>query len=427
MSSAGSSRKTGMDIAVVGAGVAGLTVAVHLSNRHRVTIYERNSYLGGHTNTIEIPDGPDAGTPVDTGFIVMNHRNYPVLTRLFDHFDVALRDSDMSFGYRCEKTGLAYAGTSLKTLFAQRSNLLRPAYYGMIRDIMRFYRTANDDLAHESVGDRSLGDYLADGGYKELFIHHHLLPMGAAIWSTPCDRMLDFPARSFLHFLKNHGLLSLQDRPQWRTVVGGSWAYVKRMMAGFSGPIHTDTPVRQIKRLESGVQLTLPGGETVKHEAVVLATHADVTRNLLADPSDLEAALLDPWEYSVNRTILHWDEAVLPDNHRARASWNYCRESGGEDVVSVTYDMNRLQGLETERRYLVSLNRKGPLDESTIIYEVDYTHPTYTLASMDTQHRLPQLNGVRNTWFCGSYFGYGFHEDAARSATVVLKDFGIEI
>ncbi len=427
MSSKDSPRQSGMDIAVVGAGVAGLTTAVLLSESHQVTIYERNSYLGGHTNTIEIPDGPDAGIPVDTGFIVMNHRNYPVLTRLFERFDVPLRDSDMSFGYQCEETGLAYAGTNLNTLFAQRRNLFRPTYYGMIRDILRFYRTSNEDLAHDRVGDRTLGEYLTDGNYGRLLVHHHLLPMGAAIWSTPCDRMMDFPASSFLHFLKNHGLLSLDNQPQWRTVVGGSYAYVKRMMTGFSGTVHTDTPVQRVKRGESGIQLTLPDGHTVTHEAVILATHADVTRRLLADPSELETSLLAPWEYSVNHTVLHWDESVLPHNRRARASWNYCRESATEEAVSVTYDMNRLQGLQTNRRYLVSLNRKGPLNPSAIVYEVDYTHPTYTLESMATQRRLPELNGVRGTWFCGSYFGYGFHEDAARSAALVLKDFGIEI
>lgn len=415
------------NIAVVGAGVAGLTAAYYLSRHHRVTIYERNGYLGGHTNTIEIPDGPDAGTPVDTGFIVMNHRNYPVLTRLFEDLDVGLRDSDMSFGYRCEETGLAYAGTSLNTLFAQRSNLLRPSYYGMIRDILRFYRQSNHDLSQNSVGDRSLGDYLVDGGYGNLFVHHHLLPMGAAIWSTPCDQMMDFPARSFLHFLRNHGLLSVGDRPQWRTVVGGSFAYVKRMMTDFAGTAHTNTPVQQVKRTNDGVALTLQGGETVTHDAVVLATHADITRKLLADPSEAEASLLAPWEYSVNRTILHWDERVLPQNKRARASWNYCRETGTEEAVSVTYDMNRLQGLNTRRHYLVSLNRKAPIRDETIVYQVDYTHPTYTLASMGTQERLPGLNGKRNTWFCGSYFGYGFHEDAAHSASLVLKDFGIAI
>ena len=418
---------TSQNIAVVGSGVAGLTTAYFLSRYHQVTLYERNSYLGGHTNTIEIPDGPDAGTPVDTGFIVMNHRNYPVLTRLFDRLHVPLRDSDMSFGYKCEVTGLAYAGSSLNTLFAQRRNLANPRFYGFVRDILRFYRQAQTDLDTDNVGEQSLGDYLERGDFGDVFVHHHLLPMGAAIWSTPCDRMMDFPAASFLHFLRNHGLLSLSNRPQWRTVVGGSWQYVKKMMGGFKGTAHTDTPVHQVRRTETGVELTLTGNETVRHDTVVLATHADTSLGLLADPSEQEQSLLAPWVYERNHTVLHWDTSLLPANRRARASWNYCRESEAADRVSLSYDMNRLQGLNTQRHYLVTLNRTGVIREDTIVYETDYHHPTYTLDAMATQHRLPELNGKRNTWFCGSYFGYGFHEDAVRSAAQVLDDFGIAL
>jgi len=416
-------------IAVVGAGVAGLTAAYILQRAHRVTLFEKNAYLGGHTNTVPIPDGPDAGTLVDTGFIVMNHRNYPLLTRLFQQLAVELRDSDMSFGYWCERTGLQYSGSGLGGMFAQRRNLLRPAFHGLLRNIMRFYRQANADLAAAHLGDVSLGAYLARGRYAPWFVHHHLLPMGAAIWSTPCERMLEFPAASFLHFLRNHGLLALRNRPQWRTVVGGSQTYVRQMRQTFTGPVHLDTAVAAVTRRENGVEVRTTDGETLSFDRVVIAAHADEARQMLADPSEQEARLLEPWEYAVNRVVLHSDTSVLPPIHRAWSSWNFTREAAAGDgqPISLTYDMNRLQGLDTHRRYLVSLNRRRPVESSAAVMETTYTHPMYTQAAMDTQSRLSELNGRRHTYFCGSYFGYGFHEDAVRSAVQVAQKMGLDL
>jgi predicted NAD/FAD-binding protein len=416
-------------IAVVGAGVAGLTAAYILQRAHDVTLFEKNDYLGGHTNTFTVPDGPDAGTPVDTGFIVMNHRNYPLLTRLFNQLGVELRDSDMSFGYWCQHTGLQYSGSGPGGMFAQRRNLFRPAFHGLLRSIMRFYREANADLVTDNLGDQSLGDYLKRGRYSDWFIHHHLLPMGAAIWSTPCERMQDFPAASFLHFFRNHGLLALKDRPQWRTVVGGSQIYVGKMRQTFTGPVNLDMAVEAVSRRENSVDIRTADGVTASFDRVVIATHADEAWHLLTDPSDHEADLLKPWEYAVNRAALHTDTAVLPPIRRAWSSWNFTREEaiGEEQPISLTYDMNRLQGLETSHRYLVSLNRRQPVKPEALVMETTYTHPMYTSAAMATQPRLTELNGHRNTYFCGSYFGYGFHEDAVRSAVLMARKMGLDL
>jgi predicted NAD/FAD-binding protein len=410
-----------LNVAVVGAGVAGLTAAYLLARRHRITIFEKNNYLGGHTNTIVLDSGPDAGTPVDTGFIVMNDRNYPLLTKLLARLGVATRNSDMSFGYYCERTGLQYAGSDLNSLLAQRRNLFSPRFWGMIRDIMRFYDSARRDLNAGALGDVSLGGYLLRGRYGDMFIQHHLIPMGSAIWSTSKKKMMDFPAAAFVRFFENHGLLSVKDRPQWKTVAGGSHTYVKKMMEGFPGTVRLAAPVASIRRTASGVVVG-----TEAFDAVVIGAHADEALGMLADPSPDEKRLLGAWTYEHNRTILHSDASVMPPCRRAWASWNYTAESveGDRLPASLTYDMNRLQGLRTANPYFVTLNRRTPLAREKIVRDIDYAHPTYTSASMGTQRELPSLNGVRNTFYCGGYFGFGFHEDAVRSGIDVAKEFG---
>ncbi len=408
-------------IAVVGSGVAGLVAAHLLQHRHRVVLFEHDNRLGGHTNTFTIPDGPDAGTPIDTGFIVMNDRNYPLLTNLFDQLGVELRDSEMSFGYHDLPSGLQYCGSGLDGLFAQRKNLVSPAFLRMVRDTLRFFKTAQQDTADRQLDQESLGDYLRRNGFGPEFINHHLVPMGSAIWSTPCEEMMAFPARSFLQFFENHGLLTLNDRPQWRTVVGGSSDYIRRMQKEWKQvDVRLGARITGIRR-ELDVRIFQEGGKEERFDHAVIATHADQALRLLLDPTAEEKQSLGCWQYTRNRTILHTDESVMPPLKKVWSSWNFQRIAGEE--TSLTYHMNRLQGLATKRNYFVSLNL--PQDPAGIVAEFDYEHPMYTREALAERPRLKRLNGRRNTWFAGSYFGNGFHEDAVRSATEVAKGFGM--
>lgn len=419
----------GQKIAVVGGGVAGIVAAYLLQQHHQVTLFEQNDYLGGHTHTIEITDGPDAGTAVDTGFIVLNDATYPLLQKFLAHLDVETRVSEMSFGFQCRKTGLVYAGTDLNGLFAQRRNLVNPKFLGFILEIARFCRQALQDLEQNAIPQVSLGEYLQSGGFSPYMVDNYLVPMAAAIWSTPALRVVDFPAEPFLYFFRNHGLLSMRNRPLWRTVVGGSYSYVKAFSKIFQGQLHLSAPVRSIQRDDHQVVINLANGSTCKCDRVVIACHADQAIRLLESPTDLEQRLLSPWRYQKNHTVLHTDSAVLPQLKQAWASWNFTRETGGdaEHPVYVTYYMNRLQGLAVDRDYCVTLNRREPFQAEQVIAAMDYHHPLYTDESMATQEELPQLNGQNRTYFCGSYFGYGFHEDAVRAGNEVGKAFGVSL
>ena len=405
-----------MKIAVIGAGVAGLVAAHRLSAQHEVTVFERNTYLGGHTNTVVIGEGPDAGTAVDTGFIVYNHRTYPNFVELLTELGVDGRDSDMSYGYHDTESGLQWGGHDLGTLFAQRSNLVNPSFLRMVIDMARFNQGGQAALANGSAAGLSLSAYCRRQGFSPYFERHYLQSLGAALWSTHPEEIADFPAEAYLRFFSNHGLLSITDRPRWLTVKGGSHAYVKAIRARFKGHVHLSTPVEGVRRDASGVDVRA-GGSTHRFDAVVLAGHADQTLALLDDPSDEERALLSPWRYAKNETVLHTDTSILPPNRRVWSSWNSVRRpEGADEGVFVTYDMNRLQGLETRGHYLVTLNGTRALRDDRVIASFTYHHPGYTVASLATQARLPSLNGRRSTWFCGSYFGNGFHEDAVRSA-----------
>lgn len=407
----------GSKIAVIGGGVAGIVAAHLLQNDHQVTLFEQHDYLGGHTHTVTIEEGPDAGTGVDTGFIVFNEATYPLFIAFLDQLGVASRATEMSFGFHCRETGFTYAGNNLNGVFSQRANLVSPRFWRFLLEIGRFCRQAEADLA----GDADLGtlaDYLARHRFQPFMADHYLAPMAAAIWSTPAGRVTAFPARSFLRFFKNHGLLDLRHRPRWRTVSGGSHSYVRAFRDRFRGAIRLDSPVQQVRRADDGVELAFADRSAERFDAVVVAAHADQALRLLGDPSADESRLLGAWRYELNTTVLHTDTSVLPPAERAWACWNFRRERGdqGERPVYVTYSMNLLQGLATRRHYLVTLNRPGGYDEGQVLARMDYHHPLYTDASMATQAALPSLNGVRRTWFCGSYFGYGFHEDAVRSA-----------
>ena len=415
------------NIGIIGAGVAGLTAAYLLQKKHNITLFEKNDYVGGHTHTIVIPEGPDAGIPVDTGFIVMNHKNYPVFTKLLAKLGVELRDSIMSFGYHDEVTGLEYSSLHFNGLFAQRRNLFNPRFYSMLFEIMRFFREAPVALEEGNLVGLTLRDYFSKNNFSAYFIEHHILPMGCAIWSTPADTMLDFPAESFIRFYKNHGLLSVSGQPQWRTVVGGSHSYVKKILADFKGKIFNNKHITSVKRVDGMITVFTQDGQQFDFDKVIIAAHADEAFAMLADPSDDELNFLSPWCYNKNHTILHTDVSVMPANRRVWSSWNFIRESEGDNALSLTYNMNLLQGLSANEHYFVTLNRRKPIPHNKIIAEMLYTHPIYTADSMKTQKYLPSLNGKLNTWFCGSYFGYGFHEDAVRSAVDVARDFGIEL
>lgn len=400
--------ETPLRLAVVGAGVAGLTAAWLLQRRHQVTVLEQNDDAGGHTNTVSIPDGPDAGTPVDTGFIVLNDRNYPTFTRLLQQLGVAVRTADMSFGYHDRPSGLCYSTHDANRLFAQRRNLLDPRFLRLVADLLRFNRGGDPGP------EVTLREYCRRKSYSRFFQRHYLTAIGASVWSTPAEQMLDFPARSLRAFFRNHGMLSLTDRPVWQTIPGGSQTYVRRMRM----EVRTQTRVAAISRHPDQV---LVDGQPF--DGVILACHADQALRLLQDPSPDERRLLSPWTYHRNRTVLHTDLSLMPPERRAWASWNFTRQRP-EEPVFISYHMNRLQGLCTHHQYLVTLNRPDPYPEGSVVAAFDYEHPAYTRDSVATQAELPGLNGRNRTWFCGSYFGYGFHEDAVKSAVDLATSLG---
>jgi len=425
----GMENESGLNIAVIGGGVAGITAAYLLQRQHTVTIYEKNDYIGGHTHTIVIEEGPDKGTPVDTGFIVLNDRTYPLFIAFLSQFKVPIRKTDMSFSYFCRETGLQYASRNFDAIFAQRRNLLRPSFWRLLLGIIHLNAKTTKKLQEGTLGTITLGDYLKEEKFSRSVIEEYLIPMAAAIWSTPDAQMMDFPAESFFRFFENHGLLNVTHHPQWYFVDGGSHTYIRAFLDGFSGEAQANREVRAIRRTDSRPMVTLQNGAERQFDRVVIAAHADEAYAMLADPSEEERRLLSPWRYTNNYTVLHTDISLLPPNRRAWASWNYLKDQGTETLspVTVTYDMKRLQNLNTERVYCVTLNPLRPIPGEHIIGEFEYTHPTYTFESLQTQNDLPNLNGKRNTYFCGSYFGYGFHEDAVRSAVAVAEKFGIQL
>ncbi len=389
-----------------------------------MTLFEQDGRLGGHTHTVVLDQGPDRGLGVDTGFIVLNDRNYPLLHRFLDELGVSTRDTDMSFGYLDEASGFCWAGTGLNGLFAQRKNLLSPGFWNLLGRARRFHKAGNEALDSGTARGLSLGAWLKREGLEGPVAEHYIVPMGAAIWSAPHAGILDFPAESYLGFFRNHGLLGVTDRPQWQTVVGGSHSYLKAFAARFPGTLRLDSPVTSVRRTAKGVDLEGPGWAG-SFDAVVLAAHADESLAMLKDADSEERRLLGAWRTQANETVLHTDAGVLPPLRRAWASWNYLRPSQGpSDAVGVTYHMNRLQGLPEGRPYFVSLNLTARIAPEKILRRMVYRHPIYDAGAVATQTELPGLNGRRNTWFAGSYFGHGFHEDAVRSANEVGRAFG---
>jgi predicted NAD/FAD-binding protein len=416
-------RGRAMRIAVVGAGISGLSAAWLLGRAHDVVLFEAAPRLGGHANTVRVA-GADGEKAVDTGFIVYNEATYPNFIALMEHLRVATQPTEMSFAVSLDGGRLEYSGTSVAGLFAQRSNLVRPRFWAMLQDITRFYRNASRDALSGGAAGISLGDYLAAGGYGAAFRDDHLLPMAAAIWSAPCAEILSYPAAAFLRFHHNHGLLQLSDRPVWRTVSGGSGVYVERLRAAFSGEVRTGSPVRQVRRGANEVVLS-GDGWTEAFDQVVFATHADQTLEMLSDPSPTEAGALGAFRYSRNRAVLHSDEALMPKRRRAWASWNHIGDRARPDsACAVTYWMNRLQGLPEAQPFFVTLNPPATLRDDTIFHEEIYEHPLFDAPALDAQERLWSMQGMRRSWFCGAYFGSGFHEDGLQAGLAVAEALG---
>jgi predicted NAD/FAD-binding protein len=416
-------------IAVIGGGIAGLGASLMLGQRYPVTLFEKETQLGGHSHTREV-DTPDQGRlPVDTGFMVFNHHNYPLLTRLFEWLDVATQATDMSFSASIDAGALEYSSDGLGGLFGQRRNLLRPEVYRIATEVIRFNRIAQGVLADPVIDeDTSLAAFLDEYGFSRLFREAYLLPMAAAIWSTPTSAMGRFPALSFLRFFANHHLLQLSGRPPWQTVLGGSRSYVERLAHRLPATIELGAQLARVQRRPDGVHLIDAEGHRSRFDHVVFACHPDQALDLIDAPSHWERSLLGAIRYQPNRALLHRDPRLMPRHHRVWASWNYFaeRQTAGDTAVSVTYWMNRLQSLPTRTPVLVSLNPLTEPDPSLVDAELSYSHPVYDRTALRAQRALRQIQGVDRLWFCGSYHGYGFHEDGLRAAVALGRRFGIE-
>jgi predicted NAD/FAD-binding protein len=405
-------------IAVVGSGISGLSAAWLLSTRHDVSLFEVNDRLGGHSNTRQAH-----GVPVDTGFIVYNEVTYPNLTALFRHIGVPTKPSEMSFAVSLDGGRLEYSGTGLGGLLAQPANMARPRFWRMLGELLRFYREAPYDVSR--VGEASLAEYLDAKGYGNAFRDDHLYPMAAAIWSTPAAEVGNYPAAAFIRFCENHGLLKLAGRPAWRTVHGGSREYVRRLIGRFSGQTFLGQGIRSIARDAEGVRLTDAEGVARRFDHIVIATHADQALRLLADAGEDERRVLGSFGYSRNEAVLHSDASLMPRRRRAWSSWNYLADTRGETRrLSVTYWMNRLQSLPGDLPLFVTLNPAAEPETGKVLHREIYEHPVFDGAAMRAQRQIWSLQGVHNTWFCGAYFGAGFHEDGLQAGLAVAEALG---
>ena len=410
-----------MKIAVIGTGIAGNVAAWHLCKDHDITVYEAGSHVGGHTHTHDIVHN-GRHHAIDTGFIVFNDWTYPNFIALLDELGVESQPTNMGFSSRCETSGLEYNGSSLNQLFAQRRNIIRPGFHGMIRDILRFNRESRQLIDKDSE-TLTLGHYLEAKRYGQLFIDNYIIPMGAAIWSTDPQRMLSFPACHFVRFFDNHGLLNVKNRPQWRVIKGGSREYVKRLIAPFKDRIRLNQAVASVKRLPTHVEVRTASGEIEHFDELFIATHSDQALSMLTDPSNLERAVLGAIPYSTNDVVLHTDTSLLPKHRRTWAAWNYLRKRDNDGRVSVTYNMNMLQGLQAPETFCVTLNDTQSIDPDKIIRHMQYQHPLFTASGVAAQRRHREINGKRRTWYCGAYWRFGFHEDGVVSALHALENF----
>ncbi|UCB56052.1 MAG: FAD-dependent oxidoreductase [Thiotrichales bacterium] len=410
-----------MKVAVIGTGISGNVAAYKLSQDHDVTVFEANDYIGGHTNTHDI-EVQGRQYAIDTGFIVFNYRTYPEFTRLLKEMNVEVQATNMSFSVKHELTGLEYNGNTINSLFAQRSNLFRPSFLRMVRDILRFNREAVQTLEHEDA-ELPLGEYLDKHRYGDEFKDHYIIPMGSAIWSTDAKLMQTFPARFFIRFFHNHGLLTVNDRPIWHVIKGGSRSYLEPLIESFRNNIRLNTPVKNVRRYHDHVEI-----ETEKHgieyfDAVFIATHTNEALRMLDCASVAETEVLGSIPYQKNEAVLHTDASLLPERRLAWAAWNYHILRQQTDRVALTYNMNILQGIDTPVTFNVTLNNTDAIDPARILKRVEYEHPLFTPESVKAQARHSEINGTGRTWYCGAYWRNGFHEDGVVSALDAVEHF----
>ena len=415
-------------IAVIGSGIAGLTSAYLLKDKYDIHLYEANDYLGGHTQTTDV-EVAGKTYPVNTGFIVFNDWTYPNFIKLMKHIGVADEESDMSFSVKCEKSGLEYNGHTFDTLFAQRRNFFRPSFYRMIRDILRFNKETRAELANGQLDQHeTLGEYLERNKYSRAFREHYIVPMGAAVWSSSEAMMMDFPLYFFVRFFNNHGMLSVDDRPQWRVISGGSRSYVQAMEKHLPmHQVHTNTPIEKVERFDDRVVIhSSRGAETF--DQVIFACHSDQALAMLDQPTDYERDILGAIPYKMNDVVLHTDASILPKAKKAWASWNYHIGQKEQDTVAVTYYMNRLQNFDdAPEDFCVTLNKTRDIDPSKIIRQFKYTHPVFTVEGMNAQQRHDVISNHNRTHYCGAYWFNGFHEDGVRSALRVTETLGVAL
>lgn len=414
-----------MKLAIVGSGISGLTAGHLLHPHHEITLLEADERLGGHTHTHDVALG-NRTWKVDTGFIVCNDWTYPTYLALMERVGVPLRASDMSFSVRNFGSGIEWAGDDLDTLFCQRRNLLRPRFVRMTLEILRFNKHALALAEEGGEGEIPLGAWLDGHGYSRFFQDHYVLPMGGAIWSTSSEAMRTFPAKFFARFFRNHGMLNVSDRPVWRTVQGGSSAYIPALVRGWEDRVRLKSPVKRVERGADGVWLDIAGAGRQRFDGVLLACHADQALRMLADPSEQEQEILSALPYQENTAILHTDASILPRSRKAWSSWNFhvLPEDGPDARVAVTYRMNRLQGLDAPEEFLVTLNHDARIDPSKILKRLTYHHPLFTSDSVRAQARKPEIQGVRSTWYAGAYWSFGFHEDGCRSGVEAARALG---
>ena len=413
-----------MKVAIIGSGISGLTAAYLLHKDHDITVFEANDYIGGHTHTHEIKQN-DKLWSVDSGFIVYNEKTYPNFISLLQKLKVEVQKTSMGFSVKSPSTNLEYSGGSLNTIFAQRRNLLKPSFLIMLKDVLRFNRIAVKELLTVDQST-TISDFLKRHNFSSHFIENYIIPMGAAIWSTAAEKTTEMPAAFYIRFFKNHGLLQVFNRPQWFVIKGGSKSYVKKIIAGFKENILLSSAVKGVVRTPDGVMIYHDKDkDPIKFDKVIFATHSDQALALLKDPSDNELSILSALPYQKNIAILHTDNSLMPKIKTTWSSWNYLLSSDPGKPVTLTYNMNILQSLDAQPDFLVTLNSSSEIDPTKIIKKIEYHHPLFTVDGVKAQKRKTEISGANNTFYCGAYWGNGFHEDGVNSALEVCKDFGV--